>query len=457
MKQLLYVVTFFILVLNAQNVNCDWRLVYEAKNWKYYRISSFDSNSVAVLGGVNMYEDLRPKLFVSTNSGDNWKQIITDSAIYQVPSDRKGFIKPNNLQYCGDHYIYLACDSGRIIKIAEDGSRWEWISYNINGNLKYLKVIEGIGRYLVSDKYLYWSKGDDTNAVQILLPDFANICLIKYFKAFSKNSLLLVLQHPATNDYYLIKSTNAGLEWHTRKLFNANTNVNFFFTDLDFGWFSISLLDYINSEISILDFIFSTQDGGKNWVPYRDTINLPGRDLYSLNFFDRNLGMASGSKGKMLITKDGGTSWEAISVTNLSDTSFNYSISYPLLDNKYLAFCSNGKVYKYDTLQVAVNDQKSLYPESFISPNPASDYIDIRLDDVFLSETKDLKIYNSLGQCVLSPAGGGGCAADGGGTPLAFGGGPGVRLDISALSSGFYFININNGKEMLTGSFIVLR
>jgi hypothetical protein len=74
-----------------------------------------------------------------------------------------------------------------------------------------------------------------------------------------------------------------------------------------------------------------------------------------------------------------------------------------------------------------------------------------------LIEAKDLKIFNSLGECVLSPAGGGVCAADGGGNPISFGEGPGVRLDISALSSGLYFININNGKEMLTGSFIVLR
>jgi photosystem II stability/assembly factor-like uncharacterized protein len=460
MKLLLSIVTFYILLLNAQNANCDWRLVYEAKNWKYYRISSFDSNSVAVLGGVNMYEDLRPKLFVSTNSGDNWKQIITDSVIYQVPSDRIGFIKPNNLQYFGDHFIYLACDSGRIIKIDEDGSKWEWISYNINGNLKYLKIIDDGGCYLVSDKYLYWSSGSDTNAVQIPLPDFLNLCLIKYFNAFSKDSLLLVLQHPATNDYFLIKSTNAGMEWHSRKLFNTNSSVPFFFTDLDFGWCTISLKDYINAEIFSLDFIFSTQDGGYNWIHYRDTVNLPGRGLYSLNFLDRYLGMASGSKGRMLITKDGGSSWEAISVTDISDTSYNYSISYPLSDNKYLAFCSNGKVYKYDTLQVGINEHLPLYSETVISPNPASDYIDINLERWSPSHRwtpSEIRIYNSLGQCVLSPAGGGVCIADGGGNPLSFGEGPGVRLNISAFSPGLYFISINNGKDMLTGSFIVMR
>jgi hypothetical protein len=35
--------------------------------------------------------------------------------------------------------------------------------------------------------------------------------------------------------------------------------------------------------------------------------------------------------------------------------------------------------------------------------------------------------------------------------------GEGARIDISALSPGLYFISINNRKETLTGSFIVVR
>jgi hypothetical protein len=54
---------------------------------------------------------------------------------------------------------------------------------------------------------------------------------------------------------------------------------------------------------------------------------------------------------------------------------------------------------------------------------------------LILKELKDLKIYNSL----------------------AFGEGPGVRLDISTLIQGVYFLRMNNGKDMLTGSFIVMR
>jgi hypothetical protein len=55
-----------------------------------------------------------------------------------------------------------------------------------------------------------------------------------------------------------------------------------------------------------------------------------------------------------------------------------------------------------------------------VFPNPASDYIDLHLDNVILSGAKDLKIYNALGECVINL------------TP-ALSEGEGVRIVISRL------------------------
>jgi len=80
-----------------------------------------------------------------------------------------------------------------------------------------------------------------------------------------------------------------------------------------------------------------------------------------------------------------------------------------------------------------------------IAPNPASYYIDIRLDDVILSDAKDIKIYNSLGQCVLLDV------------PHFQSVAHLYRVDISGLSPGMYYAVLSDGKDILTGSFIVLR
>jgi hypothetical protein len=105
---------------------------------------------------------------------------------------------------------------------------------------------------------------------------------------------------------------------------------------------------------------------------------------------------------------------------------------------------SNPFLARIDGLPVSVESENEITDNISISPNPASDYIDIRLDDVILSEAKDLKIYNTLGECVIN-------------YELRNTNYEMERIDVSALSPGLYFICINNGKETLTGSFIVMR
>jgi hypothetical protein len=94
--------------------------------------------------------------------------------------------------------------------------------------------------------------------------------------------------------------------------------------------------------------------------------------------------------------------------------------------------------YLLPTSKVDEISSNSLY----ISPNPASDYIEINLDKVILSEAKNpVKIYNTFGECVidLTP------------TPLLTG--EGLRIDISHLHVGIYFIQIGNYTE----KFMVVR
>jgi hypothetical protein len=80
-----------------------------------------------------------------------------------------------------------------------------------------------------------------------------------------------------------------------------------------------------------------------------------------------------------------------------------------------------------------------------VSPNPASDYIDINIGEVILNEAKDLKIYNSLGECIFTL------------TPALSQREKVLRIDVSGLPPGVYYVRINNGREVLTSSFMILR
>jgi Leucine-rich repeat (LRR) protein len=103
-------------------------------------------------------------------------------------------------------------------------------------------------------------------------------------------------------------------------------------------------------------------------------------------------------------------------------------------------------IYSEDCGYVGVDEKFDLSDDIVISPNPASDYIDINLERWSPSSgwtPSEILIYNSLGECVL--------------TPLAFGEGPGVRLDISSLPPGLYNCIISTPKFMESVKFIIVR
>jgi hypothetical protein len=88
-------------------------------------------------------------------------------------------------------------------------------------------------------------------------------------------------------------------------------------------------------------------------------------------------------------------------------------------------------IYSEDCSSVGVDEGIDVSYDISISPNPASDYIEINVGNTHAySSQENLKIFNSLGECVI--------------TPLAFGEGTGVRLDVSPLPPGVYFIRIGN-------------
>jgi hypothetical protein len=114
-------------------------------------------------------------------------------------------------------------------------------------------------------------------------------------------------------------------------------------------------------------------------------------------------------------------------------------------DQFFISTNFNNDIWKY--LNQVINKNTSIndyYNINAISPNPASDYIEINLDNVILSEAKNLvKIYNTYGECVMEMQDVGHLRDVG---HLN-------RIDISHLPFGFYFIRIGNYSQ----KFMVIR
>lgn len=105
----------------------------------------------------------------------------------------------------------------------------------------------------------------------------------------------------------LLKTQNGGLNW-----FNINApkagNGNFFFYS--------SLIGYVFGDGGI----FKTSDGGKSWKKQISAADY-GSVLYSAFFTDENNGFICGSSQTLLRTKNGGETWEKVSMSALGTNS----------------------------------------------------------------------------------------------------------------------------------------
>jgi hypothetical protein len=115
------------------------------------------------------------------------------------------------------------------------------------------------------------------------------------------------------------------------------------------------------------------------------------------------------------------------------------------IDDSLDFFDSNNKRYNYNCYNIGIEwvrlvssviNQKSF--SLSISPNPATDYINIKPSEGFEpSEGYKIQIFDILG-IEMSFAGGGVNKVDGGGS---------IRIDISNLPAGVYFIRIGDKVE----------
>lgn len=119
----------------------------------------------------------------------------------------------------------------------------------------------------------------------------------------------------AGEDGRIIGSTDGGVTWeiqHEEAASNSGHKVHRFnkiyFADSTHGW-AVGALQQIGVNMQAV--VFNTIDGGKSWN--RQFASVLGgwlQDLFDVNFYGREHGIASGNVGTILTTSNGGVTWE---------------------------------------------------------------------------------------------------------------------------------------------------
>jgi photosystem II stability/assembly factor-like uncharacterized protein len=279
----------------------------------------------------------------------------------------------------------------------------------------------------------------------------------------------------ATNYYGVLLSTDSGNSWVTKN--EVETTINsvtidgsnifagsgdgkgiYLSTNLGDSWVQKGLDKLYIYAIEISgNYVFAgTNDGFYRSTDYGETWELKFRDsLSTATFaFELNEGLliigASGNlaENKVFVSSDMGESWTLMNETSeRSDTYLSYymnSITDFAINGEYIyAVVAPSKIFKAklsNLLPTSVKDESVVKKEFLIFPNPSSNFITIQFQTSEVLKTSevyrdsDIKIFNTLGECVKTV-----------GTRRAV---PLLRIDVSHLPKGVYYLRIGNSTKM---------
>lgn len=249
----------------------------------------------------------------------------------------------------------------------------------------------------------------------------------------------------------LIKTVNGGYDWIDLS-FNEDYNLTFmFWLDENTGW----IIDALNKNI------LCTDDGGESWDMSSLTEELYTYQPESIYFLNATTGFASTWEAVLFKTTDGGITWEPhhdFGGGNYSQVIFTTANEgwYRSSANVYHTFDAgntwvnqqtfpqplrdmffldeqygwigglNGLIANHEP-GMGINDQRNIVQAIGIYPNPAKDFISIKIPEKS-NTVRNISIYNLNGQLIrnVSPD-------------------QSARINISDLNAGTYVIEVRTG------------
>lgn len=237
---------------------------------------------VAVSGSNTIYR--------STDGGTTWDEIKSGTSE-----------NLNKLIAIKKNVLLATCDNGIIIRSTDDGGSWLPVNTGATDNIKGISVTQlGIG-FAVGDSnlILYTNNyGSNWQRVSINRSNFLNDVSM-----FDKDNGIIV-----GNNNLILFTSNGGLSW------NLPSTSPYYSSNLMHVKMTGKQTAFILSDDGK---ILRTTDGGINWslifTNYHEAV------LNKLLQFDTATIAAVGAKGKIILSRDNGNSWNTVNTGTISD------------------------------------------------------------------------------------------------------------------------------------------
>jgi len=453
-----------ILLLDFQLNASDWRQVNDMDNNSggIRAISSPDSNICYVLTQFSEFV----RLYKSTDQGLNWNVVYqSDPFNEQKPylMNAKTGISPHP-----NYYFYVTIEAPILLKSSNGGKSFSRIP---------LDTIDGKNSRRISDLSML-----DTN---IGFADSDDWYFITFdgWKTFQKNSKIIydALYSPVfLNDSIVVMTYSSGFDEFDNlfKLYNIKQKkweVLFEFKkEFDSKYqHTIQRIIFINKLLGFgcgnqrtgigdnsYDLIYRTKDGGHNWEMVLKQLQYPSYGLQDIAFYDAKNGVAVGQGGKILTTKDSGSTWITNELPPEMYMPLTMKVAWAGQHPITGTFATGGGVFRYegdffdftpDTTDVEERpDVKEIKlaenPYNLhLSPNPANDELNVSF---FLNNPSniEIEIFNYIGQIVNKTS------------YMNFESGmPSFKINLNNFNTGIYFCRANINGKIISKSFVVLK
>ena len=323
--------------------------------------------------------------------------------------------------YSLDEICFSSCDSGylaevcqgisNIYKTTDGGTTWEETGFG---------GTYGLSMHVYSSEMLYYSFFPGGNNYSYLMANETNIYTTKKY-IFSKDnyqypncntkihfindSTGFIICNDTLNNAVLLKSVNYGYDWNEILTVNNTT-----FTDMVFNTSDHCIITAANGSI------YKTNDSWSSW----SEINI--NDTSGLNSvcFANDTGYIAGNNGLVYASYDNGGTWIQLDFVNTNNLIYVYAQE----DEKIYVLDDAGALYSnIDDTGIDQNNKLRVT----IYPNPAKDWINIRVDGNFT--IKSIELYSLEGQKILQTKA--------------------CKLNTSYLKKGVYLLKIDTNKGII--------
>jgi photosystem II stability/assembly factor-like uncharacterized protein len=434
-------IVFFFQVNEMRAVNGEWKLVdsisfYSGNIFDFKCCDSLNCIYHVVLKGAGGHMFRR-----TTDGGITWKNVYLDSAYYSHDTV-KAYQVPNimDISYPNEQLFIATGDSGLILRTSDKGVTWlkyrddkEMYHSTIRTFNEDIGIMSGV-KYNDMSRSFHYATSD--GGLTWFLTNRPPKIGIEYLQYVEKDLLVgktFFRDKDSVLNSYIIYVNNNWYSWDTVRCPSSSTCLYFY--NKDIGWVAGGHKWKDSAGwVSWVQFIHRTTDGGRTWIKQLDSI-MNGYSIHDIEFYDENFGMASSSGALIYITVDGGNTWKDELLIDTPQDGSPKKINDIQVVNDHTAFVVYNLQYIFKYTRPTTSVMEKEKQELTISPNPATDYIEITGSSVILSEAKDpfFRIYDVLGvevNCGISTP------------PAPSQEGGIIRIDVSLLSPGVYFVQV---------------